>query len=103
MADIIKKLKNWLILKLGGYVLPTTKTVYRTLNTATIFVNHIERYVKSPSEIGSKIVLESLSRQIADKIIEEKLCSIETYIDELNCAVHYRMNIKLYENIERGG
>lgn len=103
ITEIIKKLKNWIIIKLGGYVLPTTKIVHRTLNPVSIYVKHAERYICSPQEIVHKRVLESLSRQIADKIIEEQLCSMETCIDELHRTVHYRMNIKLYENIERGG
>ena len=95
---LIQKIKNWLIIKLGGYVMPSTKIEYKTLQSVPIRATYKERNwsLKSIEEPDKRIV-EFLSRIIAGEIVSKKLYTIDTCTDINTFDITHNMTVRVYE------
>ena len=95
---LIQKIKNWLIVKLGGYVTSSTKIEYRTLQAVPIWATYKERnWDLNPIEEPDKRVVELLSRIIADEIVSKKLYTIDTCTDVNTFDTTHRMTVRVYD------
>lgn len=98
VKKLIVKFKNWLILKLGGYVYPMSAfKVHKTeIKLITLFasmtLNRDERALTFMSpEAESAYIEEYLTKLIAQEIKNRHLYEINTYADYKTDSDVYRM------------
>lgn len=96
---MLKKLKNWLIIKLGGYIAPPMQQLeHITVEPVTICVSTgISRHdlYNMPKDVANKHVKAKLAQYIAEEIINANMCCIEFTTDDYRDYVIFKTNIKV--------
>ena len=99
MKKVIRKVKHWLIKKLGGYIeSPMRQLEHITVEPDTIRVSTgISRHdlYNMPKDVANKYAKARLAERIAEEIINANMCCIEFTTDEYRDYVIFKTNIKV--------
>lgn len=94
---MLRKLKNWLIIKLGGYIVPPTKINRITVEPVTIFAStgmSREELFSLPSGVSEICVKDGLARSLAREIVNRNLCVVERTDEAIDCVI-FKTSIKV--------
>lgn len=96
----MKRLKHWLIKKLGGYVDPSN--VYRVEHFTTPFVR-LDAIATFPwgESIDEDTIRWCLARELAKEIKRGELYDIEESENPLEREIHYRISVRVAPHRER--
>ena len=98
MRKLIKRFKEWLIRKLGGYSTPfATQRIYRPEPIELSAKLNVDRRC----DFDSYDVKMQLAYEIADEIVTKKLFKLEHCTDDYTNSRVFRMRVLVVEPIER--
>lgn len=97
MKRIIVKVKNWLIVKLGGHIYPGQEIKIHHVDIKPVPLSVIGEY---PSDIPEEYLIEYLIRQITKEIYNKRLYEIEHCKNLERNSVKYKMTIFVVEPLE---